>query len=107
MKISRKKINKKWFKHDSGAEFEVRPFPFSLFSSDVNVETRRLETTTLKDQFMYCLCDWKGLKEDDDKEFKHNDENKQFLYDYHEEIRGFVFEKANLTAQEEDRELKN
>ena len=107
MKISRKKITKKWFDHKSGAKFEIRPFPFSLFNSDVNVETRKLETTTLKDQFMHCLCDWKGLKEDDGKDFEYNDENKELLFDYEEAIRDFVFEKARLILESEDREIKN
>ena len=107
MKISRKKITRKWFNHESGAKFEIRPFPFSLFNSEVNVETRKLQTTSLKDQFMHCLCGWEGLKDDDDKEFKYSDENKEFLYDYYEEIREFVFEKAQLINESEDKEIKN
>jgi hypothetical protein len=108
MKISRKKLNRKWFVYQANIEFEVRPFPFSLFDSTVNVETRRMESTSLKDQFLHCLTNWKGLiDEDTGEEFKYNEENKLFLYDYYKDIRDFVFEKANLIAQNEDKEIKN
>lgn len=107
MKISRKKINRKWFTYKANVKFEVRPFPFSLFDSSVNVETRKLESTSLKDQFMHCVTGWAGLVDDDGKDFKYTDSNKEFLYDFYEEIRNFVFEKANLITQSEDKETKN
>lgn len=112
MKISRKKINRRWFNYKANTKFEVRPFPFSMFDSAVNVETRKLESTSLKDQFMHCLTDWKGLIDEDavgtgSKDFKYNNENKEFLYDFFEEVREFVFEKANLITQSEDKETKN
>ena len=108
MKINRKKISNKWFKFKGKVRFEVRAFPFSLFESAVNVETKKLESTSLKEQFMYCLTNWEGLEDDEtDKKYEYSDDNKLFLYNYYEDIREFVFEKANLISKDEDKELKN
>lgn len=108
MKISRKKLNNKWFTFKGKVRFEIRAFPFSLYESAVNVETKKLENTSLKDQYLFCLQGWEGLEDEDTKKsFVYDDDNKLFLFDHYEDIRNFVFEKANLISKNEDKEAKN
>ncbi len=109
MNINRKKINRKWFTYESddgNAEFEVRPFPFSMFKTEINIENRSIDSTTTLEQFMYCLTNWRSLKEDG-KPMVFDDKSKQYVYDYEDDIRSFIFEKANLIRESGDKELKN
>lgn len=108
MKISRKKLSNKWFTLKGKVRFEIRAFPFSLYDSTVNIGTGNMESTSLKDQFMYCLCGWEGLEDEDTgKLFEYNDDNKLFLLNYYKEVREFIFAKANLIPKSEGKESTN
>lgn len=101
MKISRKIKMEKWEKFNGKVEFLIRMFPFS--------ELNGLEKIgkLLSEQFCYCIVDWKGLTDEDDKPLICDDENKLFLYDYYEDVRNFVFEKIKLLNEKEVKNLKN
>ena len=108
MKINRKKLNNKWFTLKGKVRFEIRAFPFSLFESAVNIETKKMESTSLRDQFLYCLTGWEGLTDDDTgKAFEYSEDNKLYLFNAYSDIREFVFTKANLLNEESDKEQKN
>lgn len=91
----------KWEKFNGKVEFLIRMFPFS--------ELNGLEKIgkLLSEQFCYCIVDWKGLTDEDDKPLICDDENKLFLYDYYEDVRNFVFEKIKLLNEKEVKNLKN
>jgi hypothetical protein len=101
MKINRKISVEKWEKFSGKVEFLIRRFPFSELSGLEKVGK------LLSEQFCYCIVDWKGLVDEDDKPLICNDENKLFLYDYYEDIREFVFDKIKLLNQKEVKETKN
>jgi len=101
MKILKKKTEKTWFKFKGKVAFEIRPFRFSASAGETTVE----ELTT---QFMYCLCGWKGLTEEDGKtEFECNDENKMYLFDFYEDVKFFVYEKSREVLNGLDKDIKN
>lgn len=103
MKINKKATDKQWFRfggEDSKVEFEIRPCAFSALKlGETGVD--------LLEQFMFSLCDWKGLLNEDDKPFKYNDTNKLYLYDYYNDVRELVFLKATEMREKLDKELKN
>lgn len=101
MKINRKLTIEKWEKFDGEVEFLIRRFPFSELSGIDKVGK------LLSEQFCYCIVDWKGLVDEEDKPLICNDENKLFLYDYYEDVRNFVFEKVKLLDEKEVKETKN
>ena len=49
--------------------------------------------------FEYVVLDWKGMLNDDDKPLKCNEENKRIVYDYFQELVGFVIE-SSMKARE-------
>lgn len=98
MKI--KKTKKELFTFDGDVKFEIQPLKFSNVRLDDS-------TTSIKNQFTYCLCGWKGLTDEDDKEFEYNEKNKEYLYDHYSNVREFVFECVNKLQEKLDGDLKN
>lgn len=101
MKINKKlSKEKEWFKFDGKVEFQIRPYRFSIMKlDDVSV--------SVKEQFIYCLCDWRGLTDEGDKPFACTDENKLYLYDYYGDVREFVIEHIRELQEKLDAQLKN
>lgn len=100
MKIIKKNTEAKWFKFEGKVEFLIKPFRFSIMKLD-DVSQGMLQ------QFKYCIVEWKGLVGEDDKPFKCDDENKEYIYDYYTDVREFVFEKQNELKDRIDKQLKN
>ena len=110
-KINTKPLKGKWFAYPEDKEIEILIRPFSLFtmgtmpSTDVN----EINITDFYNNFAYVTLDWKGILDDDDKPLKCNDDNKRILYDYFQELVGFVIDCA-MKAREEilsDKDSKN
>jgi len=95
-----KKIENKFYEYSKGVEFQIQPLRFSTVNLDA-------VTDSVKEQFEYCLMGWKGLTDENDEEFKYNEENKTFLYDYYKDVREFVFKIVNEIQAELDGDLKN
>ena len=103
MKINTKKTKATPFKfgeENSNVEFNVRPTAFSNF---VWEDTGK----QIKSQFMNSLTGWSGLEDEDGKEFKYSEKNKEYLYDYFEDVRTFVLEKSRELNSNEAEEIKN
>lgn len=92
IKIDKNKSNKQWFEYSEGVEFLIKPFPLSeraLSPSNSNI------TEILIKQAMYCLQDWKGVVDSEDKPIKCSDENKKFIFDFSHDIVIWVCEKSH------------
>lgn len=101
MKINKKIKESKWCKFEGKVEFQIRPFKFSKFKLDD-------VSAGLKEKFIYCLTDWKGLTEEDDKTlFKCTTENKELLYDYYDNVREFVFAEVQKQQDKLEKSIKN
>ena len=100
MIINKKDYNKKWHKFDEETSVLIRPFPFSEHKSTEVMEMA-------KNQFFFCLEDWKGLKDSDGKIMKCTDDNKILVYDYVQELRDFIIQKSIGLAEEISEEVKN
>ena len=98
-----RKVNTKgtWFKYEGKVEFLIRPFKFSKFDlKDISAG--------LMEQLVFSVLDWKGLLEEDNETiFKCNDKNKEYIYDYHVDLREFVFEKLKELHDSLGKDLKN
>ncbi len=108
MKINKKAVEGKWVKYGgkkSKMELLVRPFPFS----DAVYERERANAfaNSLWHQFNFVVQDWKGLMGEDDKPMECNEENKQFMFDYFEELREFALVEANKMSKKLNDSLKN
>lgn len=101
MKLNTKANNVEWFEYNKATKFRIQPFPFSHLKSVDDA------VAGLKDQFIYCLLDWEGVTDENDKTLKCDDVNKLFLFDYADEVREFVFTKARELADKLNAELKN
>jgi hypothetical protein len=98
MKINKSILQEKWvvFSDDEGVRFKIKPFPMSsgmLFDSD---EKRLLQYTW--DKFNFCVVNWEGLTDQDDKPLECNEENKKFIYDYVPEITTWISHEINKTT---------
>jgi hypothetical protein len=103
MKINVKAVDKKWFELEgTGASFLIRPFPLSLTKWD---ENKVIEL--LYEQFDYCLMDWKGVTDEEDKELKCNPKNKKIVFDFSEKVREFVYSTSKALSEEIVEEVKN
>ena len=114
MKIDMDKERPRWFKmedKEGSCEFLIVPFPHSkLADADFRVNLRGETTSSLSiDWLKYntCLQGWKGMETDKGKEVKFNDKNKKYVFDYFEDIRMFVLQKANDLDGIIEEEIKN
>ena len=93
------KVKSDWYEFKDIKLF-VRPFPFSAF------DIQNIDGALFK-QFEYCVTDWKGLTDEDDKALKCDSANKKLVYDYVAEIRDFVFDILNKSSEMLDKQEKN
>lgn len=100
MKIDRSFLKEKWYKFNDEVSFKIAPFPFSQHKSTEVMDM-------VFEQFLRCVVDWKGIVDEDNKEFKCNKANKKFLYDFYPDIRDFVFDKSRMLSGKLDEESKN
>lgn len=100
--IIKKNITKeKWFTYeDSKVRVCLRLFNFSKMS----VKDMK---KALKEKYMFCLTNWEGLINEDGTKFECNTENKEFVYEYYNDIRNFIFKGINELDQELAGEIKN
>ena len=84
MKIIKKALEPQWFEfqregEDEKASFLLRPFANSKWVfGDRKVDVAE----TAKAKFVFCVKDWKGITDDDDKPLPCTDESKGLVYDY-------------------------
>jgi len=95
-KINTKPLKGRWFTYPDDKEIEVLIRPFSLFnmSKMPSTEVSEINVTDFFDNFNYVCLDWKGLVDEDDAPIKCDADNKKMIYDYFQELIGFVIEKA-------------
>ena len=102
MIIKKKVLDGKWCKYEGKVEFLIRLFKFSEFKLNENT------ALSLKERFMYCLMNWKGIKAEDDKtDFECTTENKEHMYDYYDKVREFVFEQIQKQHDKLEKSIKN
>lgn len=99
MIVRKKDIEAKWYKYEGKVEFLIRPFKNSEYDVEKNLG---------KQQFMFCLVDWKGITEEDKKTiFKCNKENKELFFDYYVDIVLFLRDKLNEVEDKMSNAIKN
>jgi len=87
--FNRKKMKNKWFEFDDDVSFLIKPFPLSeraLSPSGTNI------IEIIMKQAEYCLVDWKGIVDENNKPIKCNEENKRFILDFSDELATFICE---------------
>lgn len=103
MKINRKLTMEKWFKFDGKVEVLIRRFPFSELSAAGKYGKLLFE------QFCYCITDWKGLVDEEDKPLICNEEEKLYLFNYYYDtpVVKFMVKCINILEKTEVKETKN
>jgi len=86
--INKKKIaDEIWvkFPEDEEIQLKIRQFPTSqgMYIPGISDETM-FEFAWKK--FNYCIVDWKGFIDENEKPLECNEENKRYVYDYIEDI---------------------
>ena len=103
MIIKKKLDDGVWCKYKGKIEFLIRIFKISELDFEETSSGK-----TLLNNYMYCLVNWKGLTDEDGKtEFKCTDENKEYLYNYYNEIREFVFNEVKSQQEKLEKSIKN
>jgi len=91
-----------WKELHCGISVKLRPYPISLLTEDT-------DPRIAFDMYLYCLMDWKDVKDEDDKDIPYNDKNKRYLYNHYlafaKEVNDVIGE--DLSASVEGRESKN
>lgn len=101
MNIKKKDTVGKWYKYDDTVSFLVRPYRTSEFDFEDTDHA-------LKQQFMYCVADWKGITSEDNKTvFKCNKENKEYIHEYYIHIVAFINKTVNDIATRMHKSVKN
>lgn len=86
MKINKSMIDAKWYDYelDNEVKFLIRQMPLSIGMWAANSPEEFMAFT--RRRFLYCVQDWSGLVDENDKEFPCTEENKEFVFDYVQEI---------------------
>jgi len=98
-KVNVKLTESKWkkFPEDEEIQLKIRPFPVSqgMFIPGISNETM---WEYLLKKFLYCVEDWKGFVDENDKPLECNEDNKTFVYNYFQDIVTFaITEIAEVT----------
>jgi hypothetical protein len=88
MKINTKLQDGKWVDFNEKVKFKIRAFPIDnlmLVGDDFqnNIKAGQLICD-------YCVCDWKGIEDEDGNEYKYSNENKKYLLNYYVEFYEFI-----------------
>lgn len=109
--INKKTLKGKWYKFPEDKDIEVLVRPFSVFSmtKPPSADATEINITDFYENFAYVLLDWKGIVDEDKKPLKCNDENKKIVYDFIQELSGFVVESSIKMRDEavSNKEAKN
>lgn len=95
MKVNKKAAKQKWVELDTDKDtkFLIQPFPLSrghyIPTDDSSIYLH------MKERFIYCIIDWKGIVDEEDKPLKCNDENKDFIFEYVSQISSFIINKVS------------
>lgn len=101
-KINTKPLKGKWFPFPDDKDISVLIKPFSLFNMN-RMPSENIEEVNVAeffDNFEYVCLDWKGLVDEDDSPLVCNTENKKVIYDYFQELVGFVIEQSMAMRSE-------
>lgn len=81
-KINTKLAEERWveYEKDKDIKVKVRLFPMSQSLFAPIDEEGMGKAAWIR--FNYCLIDWKGLTDENDKEFICNEKNKKYLFDH-------------------------
>ena len=116
MKIKKREARAVWFKYTApnGDEVEVklRPYPFSMTRSRLSIAEDspnhvELRAEDLFKEWNYCLEDWKGLKWENGKTVKFDEENKKLVFDLEDDFRNFISSKMREVNGIVQEEIKN
>ena len=111
MKISKKKAQGEWHKFDEDVSFKIKPFPHSKWAEgDFRVDKDGNADIGMEFEwfrFDACLHDWKGLEDEKGKKLKCDAANKQFIYDYEDDLRNFVVQIAFGLDEDLSKQVKN
>ena len=101
MNIRKKDIEGKWYKYDDTVSFLVRPYKSSMFDFESTEHP-------LKQQFMYCIADWKGITSEDNKTiFECDEKNKEYIHEYYIGIVTFINTTIEKIAKRMHKSVKN
>ena len=92
LKLKMKADKEKWFDYDEDIAFLIRPFPLS--ERAILPRINNIYELMYKEA-EYCLVDWKGIIDDDDKPVKCIDKNKAFLLNFCSDYVKFITDKSS------------
>jgi hypothetical protein len=111
LKINTKKSEGQWipYPEDKNVQFLIRPFSIFTLSRLPSEETMaQLSPEEYWQIFNYCLMDWKGIYDTEEKPLKCNENNKKIVADHFMELASFVVTQAvTLKASFSEKEAKN
>jgi hypothetical protein len=108
MIINNKASEARWVDYNEDVKLLIRPFPFSQGVFDYQDE--KAFAKSLWVQFDYCLQDWKGFQAEIDDgliDYPYNDENKNFVFSFADDIRRFVIKTSSELSDEVVKDLGN
>jgi len=111
-KINTKPLKGKWLKFPDDEDIEVLVRPYSLFNMNriPSGDEAEINISEFYDSFEYVTLDWKGIRDEDDKPLKCNDENKRVIYDFFQELVAFIIQqsmemRSQIVSEEEVKNL--
>ena len=95
-KINTKTTEGVWVKYpeDQDIQFLIRPFSIFNLQRMPSAENADFTIDEYWTIFNYCLVDWKGIYDENDKPLKCNEQNKKLIADHIQDLATFVIEEA-------------
>jgi len=104
-KFNKKKLETTWETYEDDVEFQIRPFKLLALAKLPNEDDFQIEQ--MWNMFNYVLTDWKGV-EDESGPMECNEENKDIVFNYDQDIVVFCINKASeMREGVTEKELKN
>ena len=93
--IKNKSIKGVWVPFPDDKDVQILIRPFSLFTMTKMPNEDDVDFTEFWNIFNYCVVDWKGINDEDNKPLKCNEETKKIVYDFDQELVGFIVEQSS------------
>ena len=110
-KLNKSKTTGTWFEFPSDKSFKLNIRPLNVLSMNTTPSSTKTTTKQMWEWFNYILIDWSGYIDEDGIKIECNEEMKEIVYNFDQEVLSFCIDKATelkdqIVTQEEANNLK-
>ena len=93
-KLNKSKVSGTWYQFKDDPTFKLNIRALSQSSINIKPNETMMNQTNMLECFKYIVIDWSGYKDEKEQDIECNDEMKNLVFDFDQEVALFALEKA-------------